>query len=431
MKIRKNAARMSIAEKTKFVDALKKLKAKQVTAPDGSKISLYDTYVAVHLGVTQLEKNGTLLPGTARNGGHNNAAFLSWHREFIRRIEEDLQLVSNDPSLTIPFWDWTDHNATMNDIFVNNFMGGDGTGQWEGQGKKVDPAHPFSKQNGWPIDPRVHILRLHLNLQWGDELRRDLGTTVALPNASQMEALFQPNMNDLEVFREALESGPQMHNDMHEWVGGSMLDFSSPNDPIFVLNHANIDRLWALWQSFGHVGEMHYPASGEPYGHNLQDPMWPWDGGNTGVVTRQDIWNLIPRTVDDARPAHVLDCRVLNYGYVTWARVKEILDNAMSSWRQKNPIFPQEVSDDQILSIHGEIFGWNTATELAQSKAFGLRLIEPSLVGNGRGFETNLVKVLREGIPQVAPQMPKGGPELPKLEIAEIAHWIDSGMPES
>ena len=233
MKIRKNAARMSMAEKTHFVDALKKLKAKQISAPDGSQISLYDTYVAVHLGVTQLEKNGTLLPGFASNGGHNNAAFLSWHREFIRRVEEDLRLASNDTDLTIPYWDWTDHNATMNDIFVGTFMGGDGKGQREGQGKKVEAAHPFSKHNGWPIDPRVHILRLNLSLQWGDELRRDLGDVTGLPEISQMDALFQPNMNGLEAFRQALESGPDMHNAMHGWVGGSMLDFSSPNDPIF------------------------------------------------------------------------------------------------------------------------------------------------------------------------------------------------------
>ena len=208
------------------------------------------------------------------------------------------------------------------------------------------------------------------------------------------------------------------------------LIFSSPNDPIFALNHANIDRLWALWQSYGHHGESHYPDSGEPYGHNLHEPMWPWDGGNTGVVTRQDIWNLIPRTVDDARPAHIIDCKGLGYGYVNWNRVKEILDALMDGWRKANFRLPTQISNDDILAIHGTSFGWNTGTELAKSTAFGLRLIEPNKVGNGRGFETNLIKVLKEGIPQVTPQMPKGGPYLLKIEIAEIAHWIDSGMPE-
>ena len=430
MKIRKNATSMTAEEKTRLVNALKKLKSKKVTAPDGSQISLYDTYVAIHLGVTRLEKNGTILPAGANNGAHNNGAFLSWHREFIRRIEEELRLVSDDTDLTIPYWDWADQTGTMNEIFTADFLGGDATGEEEGSGRKVGPDHPFSKQNGWPIDPRVHIFRLHLNLRWGDVLRRNMESPSALPDLSQMDALFAPEMDNFEKFREELESGPQLHNNMHRWVGGSMMDFSSPNDPIFVLNHANVDRLWALWQSYGHFGEGHYPVTGEPYGHNLQDPMWPWDGGNTEVVTRQDIWNLIPRTVDDARPAHILDCRTLNYGYVNWDRAKEILDSVMTRWRQARRGWPTDISDDDILAVHGENFGWKTAKELAKSTAFGLRLIEPNKVGNGRGFETNLVKVLLAGIPQVADRMPKGGPYLPKIEIAEIAHWIDSGMPE-
>ena len=95
-----------------------------------------------------------------------------------------------------------------------------------------------------------------------------------------------------------------------------------------------------------------------------------------------------------------------------------------------NPGVPPERSNDDILAIHRENFGWNTATELAKSTVDDQRLIEPNKVGNGRGFETNLVKVLMKGIPNEVPQMPKDGPFLLKIEIAEIAHWIDSGMPE-
>ena len=172
MRIRKNATKLSDAEKKDLVDALKQLKRKQVQAPDGSQISLYDTYVAVHLGVTRLQKNGNVLTGGAHNGGHNNAAFLSWHREYIRRIEEELRLVSDNPELTVPYWDWTDHSGTLNEIFADTFLGRDATGQLEGSARQVDAAHPFSKQNGWPIDPRVHIYRMNLPHQWGDTLRR-------------------------------------------------------------------------------------------------------------------------------------------------------------------------------------------------------------------------------------------------------------------
>ena len=427
MRIRKNATKLTVLEKNALVDALKKLKAKSVLAPDGSNLNRYDNYVALHLGVTYLIENGTRLPGGAQNGGHNNAAFLAWHREFLRRVEEELRTESCDDNFTIPYWDWTDSNGTMNEIFVNSFMGGDGTGVDEGPGKKVDSNHPFSPVNGWPIDPRVHIYRLTLNLQWGDTLRRSIGTVSDLPESSQIDALFESEYDNYEDFRAALEQGPEMHNAMHAWVGGSMVDHSSPNDPIFMLNHANIDRLWALWQAYGHYGESHYPDKDEPKGHKRGDLMWPWHGGNTDIQTRQDIWKLVPRTTEEARPANVLDCRTLEYGYVDWIRVKEILDNIVNRWRDVNlKLPPQTITNDEILAFHSPDFGWTTKAKLAKSTAFGVRLIEPKKVGNGRGFETNLVTVLK-GKSRVAPQMPLGGPHLSKIEIAEIAHWIDSG----
>ncbi len=430
MRVRTDAAKLSPKTSKELTKALKGLKAKMTTAPDGSPISVYDSFVAIHLGMTRLRKNGQVLAGAARNGGHNNAAFLPWHREYLLRVERELQIVANNPDLSIPYWDWTDGDGTFDKIFVNAFLGGDGTGPQEGPGRKVAASHPFSKNKGWPIDPRVHVFRLHLPDQWGDTLRRALGTRQGLPTREAVEALFDPDKDQYEDFRGALEGGPRLHNAMHEWVAGSMLDMSSPNDPIFMLNHSNIDRLWALWQSYGHAGESNYPDQGEPQGHNLNDPLWPWNGGNSGIETRPDIWDLVPRNTDRVEPAHVLDCRTLGYTYVVWSRVKEILDKAIDAWRQERPNIPPHTSNEDILKIHDDNFGWSSLEKLRDSTALGIRLIEPNKVGNNRGFETNLVRALREGIPGVAPRMPKGGPFLSNLEIAEIAHWIDSGMPE-
>ncbi|MFM8251366.1 MAG: tyrosinase family protein [Planctomycetota bacterium] len=39
-----------------------------------------------------------------------------------------------------------------------------------------------------------------------------------------------------------------MHNDVHNWIGGDMRTGASPNDPVFFLHHANIDRMWHAWQ---------------------------------------------------------------------------------------------------------------------------------------------------------------------------------------
>ena len=426
MNIRKNAKDLSDTEIGDFIAALKQLKSEVVTTPNGSQINHYDVFSAIHLGVTYKTKNGNPLGPGERNGGHGNAAFLSWHREFLRRIEGALQKVSKNSSLSIPYWDWTDHNTTFKKVFTDNFMGPDGTGRdvsvpGIGVVGKTLNSGPFTKASGWEVDGSVHLYRAHMNASLGDELSRALGNQNSLPEEHQINTLF--SLNDYNSFRKEIETGAEMHNDMHYWVRGSMLAHSSPVDPIFLLNHANIDRIWALWQSFGHSGSSYYPKSGEPEGHNLTDSMWPWDGGATGVETQSNIWGLIPRITDDVKPLGVLDCKQLGYGYVGWGRVKEILDTAISNWSDRTGVAPA-------LSVHNPtgIFGWSTQQELLDSSAFDFRLVEPSKIGNNMGFETNLIKVLKGELPG-APRMPKGGPYISDYQVSEIAHWIDSGAP--
>ena len=426
MNIRKNARDLSRHEITEFLTALKKLKDETITAADGTTINHYDVFGAIHLGVTYKTRNGKPLDLGERNGGHRNAGFLSWHREFILRIEKELQRVSSKPSLSIPYWDWTDVDTTLDKIFVDHFMGPNGTGKKvsipEGTIGRTLQSGPFAKSSGWIVDPRVHLYRAHNDNYLGDELCRNLNRKEALPEAKQIDALI--GLSDYKNFRNELENGDDMHDSMHLWVRGSMLAHSSTVDPIFLMNHANVDRIWALWQSFGHSGNEYYPSSGEPNGHNLNDPMWPWDGGSTGIETRRDIWDLIPRTTDVVRPADILDCTRLGYGYVGWSQVKEILDSAIRKWTDRTGVSPD-------LSVHEPegTFGWNTKQELLDSTAFDKRLVDPSLIGNNSGIETNLVKVLQGQLPQ-AERMPKGGPFLSNYFIAEIAHWIDCGTPD-
>ena len=88
MNIRKNAANLTAAEWARFMSAVVKLKH---TFGYGSDISVYDQFVAMHWAVTQIEYG----PDTAtrRDGAHGGAAFLPWHREYLRRFEVALQSV--------------------------------------------------------------------------------------------------------------------------------------------------------------------------------------------------------------------------------------------------------------------------------------------------------------------------------------------------
>jgi tyrosinase len=144
-------------------------------------------------------------------------------------------------------------------------------------------------------------------------LRRTLGVEIPrLPTQTDVYNAFNFDFYDTPYwdrssvgFRSALEgfyNRPQLHNRVHIWVGGSMYDNTSPNDPIFFLNHCNVDRIWVHWQAIrsDHGYPMHIKDRNcEPIGGmNLNDYMFPWDDKDNGTTI-----------------ASVLDHRKLKYIY--------------------------------------------------------------------------------------------------------------------
>ncbi len=108
---------------------------------------------------------------------------------------------------------------------------------------------------------------------------------------------------------------------------------------------------------------------------------------------------------------------------VGWLRVKEILDESIARWEKEQGRKPAlKVSHDANLK-------WETKEQLAASKPFDLQLIEPDKVGTGRAGETNLIKILTRNVGGFR-RMPSRGPYISPEEIAEIAEWIDAGMPD-
>jgi tyrosinase len=89
-----------------------------------------------------------------------------------------------------------------------------------------------------------------------------------------------------------------LHNMVHKWVGGTisrgdarparrgtMILPTSPNDPVFFLNHANVDRLWSEWQA-RHPGRTYEPKTGHN-GNTADSRMVPF-----GPVTPQAVENI-------------------------------------------------------------------------------------------------------------------------------------------
>jgi len=103
----------------------------------------------------------------------------------------------------------------------------------------------------------------------------------------------------------------------------------------------------------------------------------------------------------------------------TFARVQEILNNALANWQTRHHRLPD-------IAKHNAAFGWDTRAQLLGSTAFGLPLIAQEHITNGTGEQSNLVIALRTGVAP-RPRMPIGGPFIGDPEILEIVDWINTG----
>ncbi len=313
--VRKNGKDLSAAERQALVNAI--LAVKKKPSPWMHGLSVYDTFVLWHRDAF----------GCAIMAGHMGPAFLPWHRQFLITFERELQAI--EPTVTIPYWDWTVDNTLDAYLWADDFLGGNG-----------DPAEGFALTNGPFRKDAWHITVFDPNdRDRFPYLIRQLGATSfapALPTPEDLEAALSIPTYDAAPwntviptggsFRNVLEgwqdcvdeicdpdngmapicTGPHnLHNGVHLWIAGefafsvegardgergnlvvaepphpatdvfgTMAANVSLNDPVFWLHHANIDRIWNEWMR--RHGQVYLPESGGPVGHNIDDAMWPF-----------------------------------------------------------------------------------------------------------------------------------------------------------
>lgn len=286
MRCRKNVRTMIVeynaaTDKTttalyKFRQAVVALKAApSQLAPPHNQANRYDDYVYVHQQSMAGHPNSD--PGP--HPGHRGPAFFPWHREFLRRFEQDLRTVSGDPSICLPYWDWSVDKtpADAGYPFFADFLGGNGSGAGIVVGDGV-----FASVNGWDLNVadffdtdaqhRANVDKLQRSFGTGDS--PNLPTRQSVIDALQVDEYDQSpwniNADGNHSFRNLVEgwrgpiAGPNMHNQVHVWVGGSMLPGTSPNDPVFFLNHAKEDELWAVWMQKYPTVPHYMPLDSEP-----------------------------------------------------------------------------------------------------------------------------------------------------------------------
>ena len=279
MKCRKNVKNLTTEEKTRFVNAIRTLKSQDSVIHPGAQ-SRYDDFAETHMNAMMLPDGTDRVPGWA----HRDSVFFPWHRELLFQFEKLLQAV--DPSVTIPYWDWTRHKNVGDPgfPFKYDFIGIDGDDADVDRVKRdpgappVDATHPYI----YPFDPELwtivvndgdgltYFQRQFGELTTGPAPAPDLpsnDTVVTGVSSSFRQAIGSADYLTLRVRSE------DIHNLVHRWVGGNMLRMTSPNDPVFFLHHAAIDRMWSTWQRKVASGTPFYQQSIPDLGHKLGDAM--------------------------------------------------------------------------------------------------------------------------------------------------------------
>lgn len=236
-------------------------------------VSAYDYFPKIHWAALNGEDHSAMAHAHSTTAmpemghiAHENPGFLPWHREFIKRVEQELKISTSKSDYTLPYWDWTDRSYDSY-LFSTKFMGSDGlpTANYEVQdgafGKKANQFHvtyqsSFDNPEGGSLYLQRHLggSLLALSLPTASEVSQamSIGTYDVYPwNA---EVTPQRSFRQfLEGFRPIKGISPttiaaKTHGQVHIYVGGHLLSDASPNDPLFFLHHCNVDRLFAEWQ---------------------------------------------------------------------------------------------------------------------------------------------------------------------------------------
>ncbi|MFN5745008.1 MAG: tyrosinase family protein [Methylococcaceae bacterium] len=334
--VRKNVKNMTAAEKADFVGAILKLKITPVK--NGYMVgNVYDYFVATHMSKLVCWSDQTPIGGL----GHSAPDLLTWHRAFLLEFENALSKAAGKP-IAIPYWDWTDPDSERA-MLSDDMMGP--------SGKKEDDFYVMSgpfRKNAWTL--HVKAFKENNPGQF-NSIVRATGTmegAMSPPSEADVQALLSRPYYDVAPwgatsdsnlsFRNYFDGGinatgfvcnqgtvydvegatsTRLHAQGHMYIGGanaqgqvgSLSDTAtSPNDPVFWLHHANVDRVAELWWKAHNY--QYLPKTGGPNGTNINDPIWPYVKLTNGRMARPTTafgYRYAPTTPSGSPVVHARD----------------------------------------------------------------------------------------------------------------------------
>ncbi|KAG8768020.1 hypothetical protein FRC12_005875, partial [Ceratobasidium sp. 428] len=194
---------------------------------------------------------------------HYTGYFFPFHRWFVHAQERMLKDKCNYKGV-IPYWDWSKDAASFNtsqmwDPNPTSGLGGFG-----------DPNNDYTIKDGGFKDmnltyPAAHKIRRQYTpypyLTWWWVPRPQEAAAEGLKQ-SYVDKAINGYVGDFRGMQNATEQAEAFHANIHMIMGGDMAGTCpkvagstckggstwTPNDPMFYMHHANMDRIWWKWQ---------------------------------------------------------------------------------------------------------------------------------------------------------------------------------------
>ncbi|KAH7068549.1 hypothetical protein FB567DRAFT_615332 [Paraphoma chrysanthemicola] len=267
--------------------------------------------------------------GTSGYCPHNNILFLGWHRPYLALFEEQLykevhwfaerasegqleRYRSAANQFRMPYWDWAKGEGGVPDFFTWEYISvtrPDGTSD-----NMWNPLYAYYFHPVIPDDFDSKWIYLNGTQRWpsSDEINSTSDQAHMLSNyeeqkgplVNQVDLSFR--QDTLNEFASTLEQG---HGWVHGIIGGGYLDNTfkghmwpleySAYEPLFMLHHTNVDRLFAMYQA-AHPGRTFTSASVGDSGNvwlengqmvDADTPLLPFRKSSGGFWTTKDVRN--------------------------------------------------------------------------------------------------------------------------------------------
>jgi hypothetical protein len=243
------------------------------------------------------------------HNGESSADFLIWHRAYIFYFENFLREASGDPTFSLPYWNYTELSQRQ---FPQHFAD--------------DDADPVTQAPRNPLYSHRREQAFAFGLY---QLSEGVAGTGVIFSETDFFGLtedtgFAGGVSDSNV-RTKGRIERQPHDLMHFAIGGAIGTGETDTgeatsgmmasvataafDPIFWVHHANIDRLWTVWdcllnpvRSWGKVPPKEW----------LEDKPWFFNDVGGGVRNHSRIYYIDRRSLNVAYDSDSLDCKPLS-----------------------------------------------------------------------------------------------------------------------